>query len=364
MKNSTRAQLIALTVAMLSIIMFAAAGAFSKKSALVLPEEAASMRSMSGYELDRLLLESPASIHKITCYKGMRSIVADAEPLGPGLVDYPNTSNLLVRARAAHVPVEIANPEAAKVNWSFSSLDWSFWALIGIFSAGIGWALWRDGIFSRIPGLENFSPIEAGCESNPGERRTFDDVAGCEESIAKLKRVARWLESPEWYEQFGAKLPRGILAVGPPGTGKTLLARALAGEVNANFFSVHGSSFVEMFVGVGARRVRRLFEAAAAAHKRTGKPSIIFIDEIDSIGKSRSQGGSGGDSERDQTLNQLLMCMQGFDPGKGIVVMAATNMAQTLDEALTRPGRFDYHITVDLPDTLGRERSFPFTRKT
>lgn len=212
-----------------------------------------------------------------------------------------------------------------------------------------------------FPGLELVNTRDTAYGES--ERRTFDDIAGCEEAIAKLRRVARWLKSPDWYEQFGAKIPKGILAVGPPGTGKTLLARALAGEVDANFFAANGSSFVEMFAGVGARRVRKLFATAAAARKRNGKPSIIFIDEIDAIGKKRGQGHSGADSERDQTLNQLLVCMQGFEPSSGILVMAATNMVETLDEALKRPGRFDYQISVDLPDTLGREKIFTIHTK-
>lgn len=239
----------------------------------------------------------------------------------------------------------------------FSLNHWSFWLLVSLSITGIVTVLWQERVFERIPGLELFIPISDG-NGNSEDLRTFDDVAGCEEAIAKLRRVVRWLKSPAWYEQFGAKLPKGILAVGPPGTGKTLLARALAGEVDGSFFSVHGSSFVEMFVGVGARRVRRLFAAAKAARKRTGKPSIIFIDEIDAIGKKRGQGTSGADSERDQTLNQLLVCLQGFDPTNGIIVMAATNMPEALDEALTRPGRFDYHVSVQLPDTAGREKIF------
>lgn len=248
----------------------------------------------------------------------------------------------------------------ARVEHVCLSLHWSFWCLLTICAIAGGVLLWRQGAFSRIlvklPGMDVYNPIDTAADSEEG--RTFDDVAGCEEAIAKLRRVARWLKSPLWYEQFGAKIPRGILAVGPPGTGKTLLARALAGEIEANFFSVSGSSFVEMFVGVGARRVRRLFAAAVAARKRTGKPSVIFIDEIDAIGKKRGQSSSGGDAEREQTLNQLLVCMQGFEPSSGIIVMAATNMPDSLDEALKRPGRFDYQVSVDLPDTLGREKIF------
>lgn len=240
----------------------------------------------------------------------------------------------------------------------------AFWFFLILSFTTVVLVMRRNGLLSRLPGLEIFTPIDSSSCTGQQERRTFDDVAGCEEAIAKLRRVARWLKSPQWYEQFGAKLPKGILAMGPPGTGKTLLARALAGEVDANFFAVNGSSFVEMFVGVGARRVRRLFSSAVAAHKRTGKPSIIFIDEIDAIGKKRSQGASGAESEKDQTLNQLLVCLQGFETQKGVIVMAATNMADTLDEALTRPGRFDYHVAVDLPDTYGREKIFSIhTRK-
>jgi cell division protease FtsH len=263
-------------------------------------------------------------------------------------------TSLVILAMAGKFSVTLpAGTQAAA-----TSLHWSFPVLLAVCVGLNATILYRQGALSKITGAEVFTPIDAGCADNPADRRTFEDVAGCEEAIAKLRRVARWLKSPEWYEQFGAKIPKGILAVGPPGTGKTLLARALAGEVEANFFAVHGSSFVEMFVGVGARRVRRLFAAAVAAHKRTGKPSIIFIDEIDAIGKKRGQGGSSGDSERDQTLNQLLVCMQGFESTTGIIVMAATNMPDALDEALKRPGRFDYQVTVDLPDTWGREKIF------
>ncbi len=257
------------------------------------------------------------------------------------------------------------NPAIAKLEHLCASLHWSFWALLTIFAVALGLELWRRGAFvkiaAKVPGMEVYSPISV--ESCSENHKTFDDVAGCDEAIAKLRRVAKWLKSPSWYEQFGAKIPKGILAVGPPGTGKTLLARSLAGEVEANFFAVSGSSFMEQFVGVGARRMRKLFEAAVEARRRTGKPSIIFIDEIDAIGKKRGQGSSGAESERDQTLNQLLVSMQGFEPSSGIIVMAATNIPDSLDEALKRPGRFDYQVNVDLPDTLGREKIFAIHTK-
>lgn len=321
------------------------------------------MRSMPQYELDRLIAENPSSIDKIVCYKGLRTIVADVEPLGPALVDYPNTGQLMVKTHAANVPVVVTNPAGgAPIERFFNSLHWSFWWLLVTFATLIICVTFNEKLFRKIdlsfsmPGLDNTNPVAVSTGAE--DTRSFEDVAGCEEAIAKLKRVARWLKSPEWYEQFGAKIPKGILAVGPPGTGKTLLARALAGEVDASFFSAHGSSFVEMFAGVGARRIRKLFASAVEARKRTGKPSIIFIDEIDAIGKKRGQSMSGADSERDQTLNQLLVCMQGFEQSSGIIVMAATNMADSLDEALKRPGRFDYQVSVDLPDTFGREKIF------
>lgn len=177
----------------------------------------------------------------------------------------------------------------------------------------------------------------------------FKDVAGQEEAKESLQEVVDFLHNPGKYTQIGAKLPKGALLVGPPGTGKTLLAKAVAGEANVPFFSMSGSSFVEMYVGVGASRVRDLFKQAAQM-----APCIIFIDEIDAIGKSRDSR-HGGDSEREQTLNQLLAEMDGFDTSKGIVILAATNRPETLDKALLRPGRFDRRVIVEKPDLKGRE---------
>lgn len=178
---------------------------------------------------------------------------------------------------------------------------------------------------------------------------TFADVAGEEEAKESLTEMVDFLHNPKRYLDIGAKLPKGALLVGPPGTGKTLLAKAVAGEANVPFFSMSGSSFVEMYVGVGASRVRDLFKQAAQM-----APCIIFIDEIDAIGKSRDSR-HGGDSEREQTLNQLLAEMDGFDTSKGIVILAATNRPETLDKALLRPGRFDRRVIVEKPDLKGRE---------
>ena len=179
---------------------------------------------------------------------------------------------------------------------------------------------------------------------------TFKDVAGQEEAKESLKEVVDFLEKPQRYEEIGAKLPRGALLVGPPGTGKTLLAKAVAGEAGVPFFSISGSEFVEMFVGRGAAKVRDLFKQA-----KEKAPCIVFIDEIDTVGKKRDGGGFSGNDEREQTLNQLLAEMDGFDGKKGVVILAATNRPDSLDPALLRPGRFDRRVPVELPDLKGRE---------
>ena len=178
---------------------------------------------------------------------------------------------------------------------------------------------------------------------------TFADVAGQDEAKESLTEIIDFLHSPKKYTDIGAKLPKGALLVGPPGTGKTLLAKAVAGEANVPFFSISGSDFVEMFVGVGASRVRDLFKEASKV-----APCIVFIDEIDTIGKSRDSGRFGGNDEREQTLNQLLAEMDGFDPTKGIILLAATNRPEVLDQALLRPGRFDRRIIIDRPNLAGR----------
>lgn len=180
--------------------------------------------------------------------------------------------------------------------------------------------------------------------------KTFKDVAGQDEAKEALKEIVDFLHNPAKYTSVGAKMPKGALLVGPPGTGKTLLAQAVAGEANVPFFSISGSEFVEMFVGMGAAKVRDLFKQAGEK-----APCIVFIDEIDTIGKKRDGNGMGGNDEREQTLNQLLTEMDGFDATKGVVILAATNRPETLDKALLRPGRFDRRIPVELPDLQGRE---------
>lgn len=181
-------------------------------------------------------------------------------------------------------------------------------------------------------------------------KATFADVAGIDEAVEELKEVVEFLKTPQKYQALGGRIPRGVLLVGPPGTGKTLLAKAVAGEAGVPFFSLSGSDFVEMFVGVGAARVRDMFQQAGAR-----SPAIIFIDELDALGKVRGSGMPGGHDERDQTLNALLVEMDGFGSDQSVIVMAATNRPETLDPALLRPGRFDRHVLVDRPDVRGRE---------
>jgi cell division protease FtsH len=180
---------------------------------------------------------------------------------------------------------------------------------------------------------------------------TFSDVAGADEAVQELTEIKEFLEAPQKFQKLGARIPKGALLVGPPGTGKTLLARAVAGEAGVPFFSISGSDFVEMFVGVGASRVRDLFEQA-----KQNSPCIIFMDEIDAVGRQRGAGLGGGHDEREQTLNQLLVEMDGFDSKSGIIMLAATNRPDILDPALLRPGRFDRQVVVDRPDLPGREK--------
>jgi cell division protease FtsH len=181
-------------------------------------------------------------------------------------------------------------------------------------------------------------------------KTTFKDVAGVEEAMEEVSELVEFLKDPKKFQRLGGRIPKGVLMIGPPGTGKTLLAKAIAGEADASFFSISGSDFVEMFVGVGASRVRDMFEQA-----RKSTPCLIFIDEIDAVGRSRGHGLGGGNDEREQTLNALLVEMDGFDTQEGIIIIAATNRPDVLDPALLRPGRFDRQVTVNLPDVRGRE---------
>jgi cell division protease FtsH len=215
----------------------------------------------------------------------------------------------------------------------------------------IGWFF----LFKKVGGMGSpfmsFGKAKIKLYSDNGSQKTtFVDVAGCDEAKEELKEIIDFLSYPERFQKLGGKIPKGVLLIGPPGTGKTLLARAVAGEAGVPFFSISGSDFVEMFVGMGAARVRDMFEQAKAK-----APCIVFIDEIDSVGRQRGTGLGGGHDEREQTLNQLLAEMDGFNSQKGVIIIAATNRPDVLDSALLRPGRFDRQISVDRPDLIGRE---------
>jgi cell division protease FtsH len=220
--------------------------------------------------------------------------------------------------------------------------------------------LFIAGLFFFFQNSENFSPNSnnspmslgkspARFDESPETGISFDDIAGIDEAKAEFEEIVSFLKEPERYTLVGAKIPKGVLLVGPPGTGKTLLAKAIASEANVPFYSVAGSEFVEMFIGIGAARIRDLFKKASE-----NTPCIVFIDEIDAVGRERGAGIGGGNDEREQTLNQLLTEMDGFKENKGVIVVGATNRVDILDAALLRPGRFDRQITVGLPDRLGR----------
>ncbi len=221
------------------------------------------------------------------------------------------------------------------------------WVLPAVIFVGIwAWAMKRMGQGSGIMTLGK-SKAKIVAQTDVGV--TFKDVAGQDEAIQELQEILEFLRTPGKFTQLGAKIPKGILLVGPPGTGKTLLAKAVAGEAGVPFFSISGSDFIEMFVGLGAARVRDLFEQAAKL-----APCLVFIDELDALGKARGAGNFAGHDEREQTLNQLLVEMDGFQPNLGVIILAATNRPEILDPALLRPGRFDRHILVDRPDLKGR----------
>jgi len=261
-----------------------------------------------------------------------------------GRMDDPDLVNRLYDAGAKFSKV-IPRGNSPLINFLLS------WIIPMFIFIGIGRLLMRrmQGKIGGVGNAMSFGKSNAKVYVEAQTGKSFADVAGQDEAKEALQEVVDFLHNPEKYKEIGAKIPKGVLLMGPPGTGKTLLAKAVAGESKVPFFSISGSEFVEMFVGMGAARVRDLFKQA-----QEKAPCIVFIDEIDTIGKSRNIGAVGND-EREQTLNQLLTEMDGFDADKGVVILAATNRPETLDKALLRPGRFDRRIPVELPDLRGRE---------
>ncbi len=247
-------------------------------------------------------------------------------------------------ATAQGVEVTIAEPPETPWWMTLASSVFPTLLLIGV------WIFFMHNMQGGGGRMMSFGKSKAKMFLDNRPKVTFNDVAGCDEAKEELKEVVEYLKSPDRFTKLGAKVPKGVLLLGSPGTGKTLLARACAGEADVPFFSTSGSDFVEMFVGVGASRVRDLFDQA-----RKYKPCLVFIDEIDAVGRHRGAGLGGGHDEREQTLNQLLVEMDGFDEQSGIILIAATNRADILDPALLRPGRFDRQVVVDAPDVNGRE---------
>ncbi|MBQ5754092.1 MAG: ATP-dependent zinc metalloprotease FtsH, partial [Oscillospiraceae bacterium] len=232
----------------------------------------------------------------------------------------------------------------ANVPW----MEIVFYGLLLLSMGFVFFNMYRGGMGGG--GVMNVGKAKVKDQQENQRKATFDDVAGADEEKEELSEIVEFLKRPTRFNSLGARIPHGVLLVGPPGTGKTLLARACAGEAGVPFYSISGSDFVEMYVGVGASRVRDLFDKA-----KKNMPSIIFIDEIDAVGRQRGAGLGGGHDEREQTLNQLLVEMDGFDANEGVIVIAATNRADILDQALLRPGRFDRQVYVGLPDVKGRE---------
>ena len=260
-------------------------------------------------------------------------------------VFYSDFSELIKEQYASGVLEQYDYDEGFVVPWWASLLPY-------ILVMGGAMVLWYI-MMSRqggAGGIAKFSKARTRLGSDEKNKKTFADVAGCDEEKEELSEIVDFLKDPKAYTSMGARIPKGVLLVGPPGTGKTLLAKAVAGEAGVQFLSISGSDFVELYVGVGAGRVRDLFEQAKKA-----APAIIFIDEIDAVGRQRGSGLGGGHDEREQTLNQLLVEMDGFGSNEGVIVMAATNRADILDNALLRPGRFDRQVYVGLPDIRGRE---------
>ncbi|MHB2166837.1 ATP-dependent zinc metalloprotease FtsH [Alsobacter sp. R-9] len=258
----------------------------------------------------------------------------------------PNDPTLVQRLSQKGINFS-AKPQQENLPW-FLALLVNWMPLIVFIAAWIFLSRQMQGASGKAMG---FGKSKAKLLTEAHGRVTFEDVAGVEEAKEDLQEIVEFLRDPQKFQRLGGRIPRGVLLVGPPGTGKTLLARAIAGEANVPFFTISGSDFVEMFVGVGASRVRDMFEQA-----KKNAPCIIFIDEIDAVGRHRGAGLGGGNDEREQTLNQLLVEMDGFEANEGIILIAATNRPDVLDPALLRPGRFDRQIVVPNPDVVGRER--------
>jgi len=303
--------------------------------------------SLSYSELYRLLQE-PAGSSQVTSAVLIENELRLMTQAGRRYLVYlpPEDPELLKLLRERVPQVEIKPSRAPLAGVLFSLFPW-------LFLFGIMWFFMRSAQGGGR--LLAFGKSRAKLLSQDRVPVTFNDVAGVDEAKEELQEIIEFLQDPKRFQKLGGRIPKGVLLMGPPGTGKTLLAKAVAGEAGVPFFSISGSDFVEMFVGVGASRVRDLFDNARKTAKSSGRGCIIFIDEIDAVGRQRFAGIGGGHDEREQTLNALLVEMDGFDTYAGVILMAATNRPDVLDPALLRPGRFDRRVVIDRPDITGRE---------
>ena len=348
--NSSRNQSFLVTFLLVVALLAMIYMAFQRENSITEPLTINQLaQKVENGEVERISIEEDNTL--IVVYKGGDE--AEAEAVEEVSQKEPDAT-LVDQLLALGVSPEKLSPENVKIEQKPPS-QWA--GLVGALAyilpvlvmVGVFWFIFRQAQGSNNAAM-SFGKSRARMFSGDHPTVTFQDVAGVEEAKEELKEVVEFLKEPQKFIQLGARIPKGVLLVGPPGTGKTLLAKAVSGEAGVPFFSISGSEFVEMFVGVGASRVRDLFDQA-----KRHSPCIVFVDEIDAVGRQRGAGLGGSHDEREQTLNQMLVEMDGFDTDTNIIIMAATNRPDVLDPALLRPGRFDRRVTLDRPDVKGRE---------
>ncbi|EJF88560.1 ATP-dependent zinc metalloprotease FtsH [Bartonella vinsonii subsp. arupensis OK-94-513] len=333
MNSNYRSLLIWGVIALILIVSFSLFNGDSQRSGGGEVSYSEFLRKVESNELKSVTIQG----QKLTGKTVENRVVSTYAPRDPGLIEKLENKNVNVKA----IPESSGN--SIFLNLLFS--------LLPVFIIVGAWVFFMRQMQNGSRGAMGFGKSKAKLLNEAQGRVTFQDVAGVEEAKQDLQEIVEFLREPQKFQRLGGRIPRGVLLVGPPGTGKTLLARSVAGEANVPFFTISGSDFVEMFVGVGASRVRDMFEQA-----KKNAPCIIFIDEIDAVGRHRGAGLGGGNDEREQTLNQLLVEMDGFEPNESIILIAATNRPDVLDPALLRPGRFDRQVVVPNPDVSGREQ--------
>ncbi|MDD9333326.1 MAG: ATP-dependent metallopeptidase FtsH/Yme1/Tma family protein, partial [Bartonella sp.] len=333
MNSNYRSLLIWGIIAIVLIVLFSLFNGDNQRSGNGEISYSEFLQKVENGELKTVTIQGQKLVGKTTDQR----VISTYAPRDPGLMQKLENKKVNVKA----IPENSGNN-------IFLNLLFSLLPVIIIVGA---WIFFMRQMQNGSRGAMGFGKSKAKLLTEAHGRVTFQDVAGVEEAKQDLQEIVDFLREPQKFQRLGGRIPRGVLLVGPPGTGKTLLARSVAGEANVPFFTISGSDFVEMFVGVGASRVRDMFEQA-----KKNAPCIIFIDEIDAVGRHRGAGLGGGNDEREQTLNQLLVEMDGFEPNESIILIAATNRPDVLDPALLRPGRFDRQVVVPNPDVSGREQ--------